>query len=59
MSDSTKRRKAIDDAVDKATAPGPKPKKPKKKNPYPDGSYRAKLWARKQAENQNTDSNNP
>ena len=54
-----KRRKQIDDAVDKATETAPKKPKPKEKNPYPDGSYRAKLWARKQAENQNTDSNNP
>jgi len=35
------------EAIDKATAPK---KKEKKKNPYPKGSYRAKLWERREAE---------
>jgi ABC-type uncharacterized transport system involved in gliding motility auxiliary subunit len=44
------RTKTIDDAVDAATAPAPKPKEEAPKNPYPEGSARAKLWARREAD---------
>ena len=42
----------IDNAVEEAQKGKPAKKKPKKKpkNPYPPGSARAKLWARRQAE---------
>ncbi len=43
------RQQVIDDAVDAATAPAPKEKE-EKKNPYPEGSRRAKYWARLQAD---------
>ena len=43
------RQKVIDDAVDKATAPGKKAI-PAPKNPYKPGSARAKYWKRRQAD---------
>lgn len=43
----------IDAAVNKAQTGTPKKKKvAPKKNPYPKGSARAKMWARKQKDNQ-------
>ena len=42
-------RKAKEDALTKA-GEGVKKKAPKKKNPYPAGSARAKLWARRERE---------
>jgi len=43
-------RKKKEDALMDAGEGAKKPKKPKKKNPYPPGSSRAKYWARRQAE---------
>ena len=44
------RRSKIDSTVDSAAGSGSKTKSPPKKNPYPPGSARAKLWARREAD---------
>jgi len=44
------RGRQIDRAVNQATKPKPKKKPAAKKNPYPKGSYRAKAWARREAD---------
>lgn len=57
MPDSTKRRKAIDKALEGAEGRRPPKKKERKANPYPKDSYRYKLFERKLREAQSTDSN--
>jgi hypothetical protein len=42
--------KRIRDAMDAAEGKPKKKKKEEKKNPYPEGSYRAKAWARREAD---------
>lgn len=44
------RTKTIDDAVEQAERGTPKPEAEAPKNPYKEGSARAKLWARREAD---------